>query len=604
MRKKAIKSILSCVLCIAMITTPMTAFASELQDPVGQEATGSNGMVNPIFRIIVPTDLVFATDAFEQKHETNIYSSDYPIINKSNVAVNVDVALSVEGKDGVSFQTDEAKVTETDTSKKVWFAAAVPITTKVSEVLKDPAPIEIKETDDSISNIYTVVNADISANFKAATATAASGSAISFDPELFPSDSSDEFTSTIVNQTDVEKVENTVDFSQTLSDQAKTSTLSVKATTLSFALNKAEYTKYNVDEGADKFSEASIFDAMAADQAGSAVFRFVGTVNSNAAWAAEDITAKAVFTFSGKSDTNYNALLENLVEVGTGTTAHALVGVTAPVYVAPVISGEASKDGAGVASDVSFEFTMGDATDVISVTPDVGSALAEDDYTFADGTLTLKSATLSALTATTIYTVKFNDDTTIAVTVTKAKVAPVISDVSSKDGAGLSSDVSFAFTMNDATSVDSVTPEGGSALAVDAYSFDTDTLTLKAATLSALTATTVFTVKFDDDTTIDVTVTKAAEVIPTINGVSSKLGAGVNADVTFAFDKGDATGITLVTYVNSTSQVTTVTADKYTFAGSTLTLKTALVSILGADRTYTITFNNPSATTIAVTVTK
>ena len=97
-----------------------------------QTITKDNVVENPVIKVVVPTSFDFAVDAFEQKDNgSQIYSSENYIINKSNVAIKADIAMSVKSKgsgdDAIAFsETKEGVATAVASNadaKSMWLAA-------------------------------------------------------------------------------------------------------------------------------------------------------------------------------------------------------------------------------------------------------------------------------------------------------------------------------------------------------------------------------------------------------------------------------------------------------------------------------------------------
>ena len=97
-----------------------------------QTVTEDNTVENPVIKVVVPTSFDFAIDAFEQKDNgSQIYSSENYIINKSNVAIKADIAMSVKSKgsgdDAIAFsETKEGVATAVASNadaKSMWLAA-------------------------------------------------------------------------------------------------------------------------------------------------------------------------------------------------------------------------------------------------------------------------------------------------------------------------------------------------------------------------------------------------------------------------------------------------------------------------------------------------
>ena len=128
MRKKVLKTLVAVSLCTAMLGSTASASFSGILDGTnnGGTITGDPTVVSPKLKVVVPTSLVFAFDPFEQKGQSGIYSEDFGVINKSNVDVRVDMAVSVSPKTGVTLKQDPDEVVETNTDKIMYIAAEIP----------------------------------------------------------------------------------------------------------------------------------------------------------------------------------------------------------------------------------------------------------------------------------------------------------------------------------------------------------------------------------------------------------------------------------------------------------------------------------------------
>ncbi len=86
--------------------------------------------------------------------------------------------------------------------------------------------------------------------------------------------------------------------------------------------------------------------------------------------------------------------------------------------------------------------------------------------------------------------------------------------------------------------------------------------------------------------------------------------SGSSVEVNINLGSGDtaATGISSITYVNSSNATKTVSSSDYTYADGTLTLNASVVNAFvnssNTTRAYTITFNDAAATTAILTLTK
>lgn len=425
MRKKMIAALLSVMVCSAMIgSTVFAATTSDLSGSSnGSSIDGDSTLVEPIYKITVPTALTFGVDAFEQNGRSQIYSVDYPIINKSNVNVKVDVKLEVAPKSGVTinFKDSADDVGNTGTDKDVWFAAAVP--TEVTETADGAAsytkPI-FKVTSTSITDgIYVEVAAgEGDAEAKTAAETIdATGFAAGENP-----------VATEVKTTNTTGVTGT--FNYTTGNFA-TTTLKDTAETLTFALEKATYLEFHTQ--ADLNKTEKVYQAVAAtDQKGTATFRFMGKVNDAATWTDKDLHAKATYTFIGLSDANYATATTGDSRVAVGSDfAHALVK-TAPANVAPSSTQNGQTISFSKATGVVIDIDLGSGNLKATNVKSIFTGPAADSVTttfagtsnFADGKLTLTGSgwTSAPVAATKYLKIVMDDDaqTTFTYTVTIA----------------------------------------------------------------------------------------------------------------------------------------------------------------------------------------
>lgn len=286
MKQKIAKMVLAVTLCTAMLGTTAMAASQDLTATTGGSITGDSTVVNPSYKVVVPTTLVFGIDPFQQKGQSQIYSEDFYVINKSNVPVQLDCAVTLTAGTDVVIKDAEADVTETNADKLVYMAA---------EIAGD-----VTETSAAAAAYSTALKKDGDDVYEATVAPG--GSAL----------------------------EDMIDVTSVAGAYTTSKKVPLKAdatgTKLTFALNKAEYqTYYTV---ADKSASASQYKAMAADKGGSASFRFSGKVNTKATWAASAVTATVAYTFNGLTPENYTALTTT-----PAANAHAYVEVNQNVLV-------------------------------------------------------------------------------------------------------------------------------------------------------------------------------------------------------------------------------------------------------------------------------
>jgi len=350
MKKKVVSMLLAVAMCTSALGTTCFAAAGEL-DETNQSTTvtGDSTVANPKYKVTVPTTITFAVDPFEQKKQSQIYSQELPITNKSNIPVQITASVKVEAGAGktVTIVDAESKVTETNTDKIVYIAAQ--IAGDLTETPKAAAAYTTPLVKDSAgSDVYD-----------ASLASALSG----LTPPVT--------TAALADMVDVEKVEG--DYTQ-----SKAVTIGTTNTDMVFALAAAQYQEYFTDK--DKKVSDSQFKAVAASKKGSAVFRFSGKVNTKAAWGDNDLKATVVYTMMGLTDTNYTAMTAT-----PDPNAHAyVVQDEAPTFTASAtpltIDYTAGIGDSGVASiDSVIAMWDADEYDIYSANTTSGWAAATDD---------------------------------------------------------------------------------------------------------------------------------------------------------------------------------------------------------------------------------
>lgn len=393
MKKQMVKVLLSTMLCVAMVGT--TCFAADITSTTDQTITGDNTVENPIYRVVIPTDLKYAVDAFEQKGQSQIYSEDFNIINKSNVAVKVDVKVKATPKAGVTLVDSADKVSEADDSKNLFLGVEVP-----STVTED---------------------ADAGAVYLATDGTTAlEDMVVDGDGTYYKSDAVYQAVkddNTVTGTAKKDEMINTTAVAGTYTKSAKVG-IGTEDTVLTFALKGADYITY-YDDATDIASKAQAFQKVAGTEDGTTTFRFTGTVNTRAAWAAQDISATAVFSLIGLSPNNYTSLKAKEVAIDDVDNAHCYVVETA----GPSIANTTAVAALGTDATWTVDLGSGElaATGIAKVQFSKSGTLTNlntANWSFANNTLTVKSATADAYTS---FTITFNDDAGTVIEVSVAR---------------------------------------------------------------------------------------------------------------------------------------------------------------------------------------
>lgn len=284
MKRKVVKTLLTTAVCVSMLgTTCLAAGTPPPQlDSTNMSSTieGDSTVQNPIYKVSVPTKITFAVDPFEQKQQSQIYSQELQLINKSNVPVQVTAAVKVVGKVDttdadnpvklVTVVDAENKVTETNDAKKVYVAVEVPSDVTETKANAAAYPTALKKSD-TTGKVY--------------------------DANQVPDDVAD--ATALTDMVDVTAVKGTYTTSKKV-------TVGEEDSKLVFALAGATYQEYCTDK-TDLTKTAVQYKEVAASEAGSAVFRFCGKVNTKAAWADGDLKATVKYDLIGLTGTNYSA---------------------------------------------------------------------------------------------------------------------------------------------------------------------------------------------------------------------------------------------------------------------------------------------------------
>ena len=398
MKRRVVSAMLAAMMMFTVATPVLAADVVDGQENnTGGDIDVSATVEPPVYKISVPTSLDFYIDPFQQLAAGQITSDDFVIINKSNVALKVDATITVAGKDStVTLKNAATDVTETSTDKLAYVEAEIP-----SVITETPAAGAAFVEDDFETAYGTMFKGTVGDTTKYYVATSSSAVA-------------DEAAA------NTEMVD-TTNAAGTYTTSKKAAIDTTNGTTLTFALDKANY--IDVYDTYDATAKSGVaFKDVAANGKGTAVFRFSGKVNTTAAWADGDITGNIAYTFTGLTPELYTA---NAAKVGAD--AHAYV-VPAPTEAAPSIEELSYTMTEGQDVVITVNEGAGDlaADDItkITYTGTSGSAkeLADTNYTYEDGTLTIKASFIDTLFAANIssrdYTIVFNDSAPTSVTIT------------------------------------------------------------------------------------------------------------------------------------------------------------------------------------------
>ena len=360
---------LSLVLAVAVLVCMVFAVPTFADiTPAGKTVTVTTEVSEPVWNIVVPTTMPMALDPFALNDgASQVYSPDFTVVNKSQVAVKATATVTLSG--AAVFKDNAAAVTETNTDKlalvQAKVANSVNVTTKAGTFTTVAA----------LGGEYFLDSLNV-----ANAATFTTDSAV-----------------------DVDKVEGVYNASSPAVN------LGTAATKVEFALQKADYMKYYTTS--TKSAVAYEYRNMAADKKGVASWRFVGKLNSYAAWQASDITATVAYSFAGLTPENYAAAvledgghqyISKSLAPSIETTSYTTANNT-PVVVA-MSFGEGMRAATGVAS-----VKVGDA------------ALNQVFYEISGTNITFKANYINAIRedgTNVAITITFNDSANTAVVVT------------------------------------------------------------------------------------------------------------------------------------------------------------------------------------------
>lgn len=280
------KRLLTTALCTTMLaSSSLAVFATEASTPGGPGSSieGNNTVVDPIYSVTVPTNLNFAVDAFEQKGEGQIVSTDISMTNNSNVAIKMNVSITLSTEKALTFAESAEDVSTETGIKSVFMQAQIADTvTEIKNVEAAYTPGLVVD-DDGTYYVSVDVAKEVSGN-----------------------------DSIVVNA--AEEMQSVKSVTGTPASTPVVYPLGEEATELDFALAASEYVDYWHDATTEKMQ----FKTTAENNKSSACYTFTGKVNPNVVWEANDFKATAVYTFMGMTTSDYEA-----VEYEEGT--HALI---------------------------------------------------------------------------------------------------------------------------------------------------------------------------------------------------------------------------------------------------------------------------------------
>ena len=272
---KFARKILTMGLCVTMLlgSTLSVSAADATVAGTGTDVEGTNTVEEPIYSVTLPVNLEFAVDAFEQKGQGQIVSTDIYCVNNSNVAIKMNVAIALADAAGdadVTFAASADAVSSEDDVKSVFMQAQVAKT--------------VTETKNAAAAYATPL--------------------VKYNDVYYASDSvADTVEGSDVTTADAVEMETVKSIATTVADTPVAYTLGTEATELNFALAASEYVKY----WADETTEEQQFKTTAAENKSTASFTFTGKVNPNVVWEASDFKATATYTFKGMLTSDYEA---------------------------------------------------------------------------------------------------------------------------------------------------------------------------------------------------------------------------------------------------------------------------------------------------------
>lgn len=385
------RRLLTAALCTTLLagSTLTAAAADATVAGQGNTVNGENGVEDPIYSVTIPATLEFAVDAFEQKGQGQIVSTDISCTNNSNVAIKMNVAITLADSTGtgtVAFATSADDVSTEEDVKSVFMQAQVAET--VTETKNAAATYTTAVVKDDAGTYYTTNDVAVAVTGNASVVTSAA--------------------------TEMESVKSVTG---TAADTPVVYTLGTEATELDFALAASDYIKYYTSASAT----AQQFKTTAADNKSSACYTFTGKVNPNVVWVDDDFKATAVYTFKGMTTSDYTT-----AEFVTG--AHALlqkpVDPVAPTFASTtkgVItwSGDAGTGAVSEITKIEIEYS-GSTYDILAAQSGLWEAATVD---VSNKKITLDSSIADTFGEDLTATITYKDSSDTPVTKTAENVA-------------------------------------------------------------------------------------------------------------------------------------------------------------------------------------
>jgi hypothetical protein len=324
---------------------------------------------------------------------------------------------------------------------------------------------------------------------------------------------------------------------------------------------------------------------------------------------------------AGVVSRDYTILFDN----AAGTTA--TITLTAEDKAPSIAAGTyRMQNGKDVAIDVDLGSGSLGATGIKTITYETKAgtkALAAENYTYANGVLTLKASYISNVIGAGVvsrdYEIVLNDtaETTGTVTLEVEGIEPSVGAASYiiRRDQPVSVDVDLGSGDLAAGGIKSITyntAAGLRTLTTDRYTYKDGILTISGSYISSVISAGVvsrdYTILFDNAVGTTATITLTSEdKAPVIGAGPYRMQSGKDVSISVDLGSGSlgATGIKAITYDTKTG-TRNLAAQNYTYANGTLTLKASYItSVIGAgvaSRDYTIVLNDAAETTETVTL--